>query len=150
VADKIRSVLGPIAKFQGDTWRAAVLIKLPRAFRDFAVCEGKNFQKAFEFNLSVNEPTISKEGLVFHCYIGLWQPWADKNPYTMTVFSDCDGLARAVETMAEFYDCGLGVTVMGTIVKPCGGSFLWAGDRGGSEGCEICTMSCRDALLICF
>jgi hypothetical protein len=117
VKERIQEVLGPTEKIQPELFRASVDLRLPRAFRELAVCECKNFQKAFELHFGTGEPTITDKGIVSWCHIGLWQAWDRTKAYTMVVFADCDQLAKAVERMAEFYDAGLGITIVEPIVR---------------------------------
>jgi hypothetical protein len=117
VKERIQEVLGPTEKIQPELFRASVDLRLPRAFRELAVCEGKNFQKVFELHFGTGEPTITDKGLVSWCHIGLWQAWDRTKAFTMAVFADCDQLAKAVERLAEFYDAGLGISVMEPIVR---------------------------------
>ena len=108
VKERIQELLGPTEKIQPELFRASVDLRLPRAFRELAICEGKNFQKAFELHFGTGEPTITDKGIVSWCHIGLWQPWDRTKAYTK---------AKAVERLAEFYDAGLGISIMEPIVR---------------------------------
>ena len=113
--EKLQEFLGVTLKMQAKYWRAMADQRLHRVGRDWAIYLEGNMEKSFEFTFGLPEPVFSDKGVASHCHIGLFQPWGRAN--TMRVFTSCDQLATAVDTMAEYYNRTLNVTMFTTFVQ---------------------------------